>query len=108
MSKSQRTKGAAGEREVVGILRDELGIEVARNLDQSRDGGCDITLQVAGKAMALEVKRQERASVPTWLAQVGKVDAEYHAVVWRPSRQAWTVCLPLADFIKLVREAGVA
>ena len=107
MSKSQRTKGAAGEREVCGILRDELGVEVGRELGQSRDGGCDIRLEVAGQSMALEIKRQEKASLPAWLAQVAKVEAEYHAVVWRQSRKPWTVALPLEDFIKLIREAGV-
>lgn len=107
MSKSQRTKGAAGEREVVGILNDELGVSASRNLDQSRDGGCDIWLQVAGKPMALEVKRVEKASLPAWMDQVAKVEAEYHAVVWRPSRRPWTVALPLEDFIKLLREVGV-
>ena len=34
MSKSQRTKGAAGEREVCHILRDRLGVEARGNLTQ--------------------------------------------------------------------------
>ena len=107
MSKSQRTKGQAGERELAGIINDELGTSISRNLDQTRDGGCDLWLTVAGKPMAIECKRQERASVPAWLAQVAKVEAEYHVVAWRPSRQPWTVCMPLEDFLKITREAGV-
>ena len=42
MSKSQRTKGAAFEREVVNIIKEALGEQVKRNLDQWRDGGHEI------------------------------------------------------------------
>lgn len=107
MGRSQRTKGAAGERELAGLINDALGTSTSRVLNQSRDGGCDLWLSVADKPMAIEVKRVERASVPAWLAQVAKVEAEYHVVAWRPSRQPWTVCMPFDDFLKLVREAGV-
>jgi Holliday junction resolvase len=41
MSKSQRTKGAAFEREIV-IALNEHGADAERNLSQSRDGGYDI------------------------------------------------------------------
>lgn len=106
MGKSQRKKGQAGEREVAGILNDALGVNVSRNLDQARAGGCDLWLEVAGKPMALEVKRTERASFPAWIDQVGQVPAEYRSVIWRPSRHPWMVALSLDDFINIIREAG--
>jgi len=39
MGKSQRTKGASFERDIVHVLQDALGIQVERNLNQTRDGG---------------------------------------------------------------------
>ncbi len=41
MSRAQRTKGAAFEREIVNLLN-EYGADAERNLSQSRDGGYDI------------------------------------------------------------------
>lgn len=54
MGKAQRTKGAAGEREVCDLILRDLGIEVHRNLQQTRDGGADIKL----KPFSIEVKRR--------------------------------------------------
>lgn len=56
MSKAQRTKGAAGEREICDLIFDNLGIEVHRNLQQTRDGGADIKL----KPYSIEVKDVQR------------------------------------------------
>lgn len=66
MSNSQRRKGAQGERELIGLLRDRLGDlpGLARNLDQARDGGADFT--VAGHAV--EVKRAEQFRA-AWIEQ---------------------------------------
>ncbi len=107
MSKSQRTKGAQGEREFCALLSEELGINVQRQLGQARDGGCDTWLQVADKPMAVEIKRHEKASVLSWLRQVRQVEADMHVVAWRPSRESWQVCMPVETFLQLVREAGV-
>ena len=69
MSRAQRIKGASGEREVVHIIRDELGIECHRNLDQVRDGGADIKLP----PFNIEVKRRARiAHIYEWLQQAEK------------------------------------
>ena len=59
MSKSQRTKGAAGEREVCDLILRDLGIEVHRNLQQTRDGGADIKL----KPFSIEPKSNRRRSL---------------------------------------------
>ena len=108
MGASQRRKGAAAEREVCQLLREQLGVEVGRNLEQTRSGGCDIWLEVAGKPMAIEVKRQEKTSVPQWLDQVmAVVGAECHSVCFRPSRRQWMVAMPLETWLFLLRESGV-
>ena len=69
MSKSSRTKGAAGERELLRLLGDEIGIVLTRNLQQTREGGADC-LMVPG--FAIEVKRVEQLSRPKWWKQAVK------------------------------------
>ena len=68
MSKSQRDKGASFERETCSLLNDELGVDVGRNLGQSRDGGDDITL---GK-YRIECKRRASIALYEWWEQVNK------------------------------------
>ena len=103
MSKSQRTKGASGEREVVHIIRDELGIECHRNLDQVRDGGADIFL----KPYRIEVKRRARiANIYEWVAQAEKSCAigERPVVAFRADGKGWLAVVPLTLFLSLIRE----
>ena len=47
MSAMQRSKGQRGERELFGLLSDQLGFIVQRNIDQARAGGADC-IQVPG------------------------------------------------------------
>ena len=54
MAAMQRRKGKAGELELARLLRELLGATVARNLAQTRQGGCDL-LGLDG--WAVEVKR---------------------------------------------------
>ena len=98
----KRNKGARGEREAAALLSDELGFIVKRNIDQTREGGCDITI---GK-WQLEIKRQEKISIDKWFKQA--TDAcksnQTPAVMFRRSNQDWKVCINLKDFCYLVRE----
>lgn len=66
MSKSQREKGAAFEREVCKALRDELGLVINRNLAQTRDGGYDIKIG----QFRLECKRRQKISLYQWWHQI--------------------------------------
>jgi len=106
MSKSQRDKGAAAEREASALLRDLLGECVSRRkLDQTREGGFDVAI---GDLIGVEVKRQERASLHAWLQQVELATADQAllpAVMWRPSRRGWVVAMGVDDWATLVREA---
>ena len=63
---NSRTKGARGEREVLKLLGEELGIDLQRNLVQTREGGADC---LCVRGFAIEIKRQERLSRPTWWRQ---------------------------------------
>lgn len=57
MGTMQRRKGKAGELELARLLREHLGADVTRNLEQSRRGGADL-LGLPG--WAVEVKRAVR------------------------------------------------
>ena len=41
MGKMQRNKGANAERELLSLLNDGLGLNLTRNLTQTREGGAD-------------------------------------------------------------------
>jgi Holliday junction resolvase len=101
--RGKRNKGAAGERELAGILKDNLGFEVKRNLGQARDGADDITIQ----KFRIEVKRQERLQVDKWSEQVESCSkvGEVPVLIYRRNGQPWRVCLKLDDFIPMLRDA---
>ncbi len=95
MSKMQRTKGAAGERELFALLTEQLGVNVTRNLTQTRAGGAD-TLDVLG--WSIEVKRQEALSIASWWTQTQRqADAlsRKPALFYRQSRKPWRAVLDL-------------
>jgi hypothetical protein len=97
MSASQRDKGQRGEREAFSVLSDLLGTIVQRNVDQARYGGAD-SLDVPG--WAIEIKRQERISVPTWWQQCREQAVAVNrrpALMYRASRQPWRVVVDLTD-----------
>lgn len=110
MGKSQRTKGAVGEREVCDIFAVALGEPVKRNIDQARDGGNDIDI----KDLVVEVKRRKTlGTIYGWFAQAFAAATTHpqHAVgeakmrgtpivICRQDGGEWIVVLRLADFIR--------
>ena len=97
MGKMQRNKGAAGEREVAKILNDELGIELVRNLEQTRNGGHDL---IGLDGWAIEIKRQEQLSINTWWKQTtdqAERAGAKPALFYRQSRKPWTVVVDAND-----------
>jgi Holliday junction resolvase len=101
VSKSQRDKGAAAEREVAAILSESMGVKVTRKLGQARDGGDDIQV---GR-YRLEVKRREALSIDAWCEQVEACcePQDVPVVVYRRNGKPWRVVLRLDDFIPLMR-----
>lgn len=92
MGKSERRKGAEGERELASILSGELGIELKRNLDQTRDGGYDLQ----GLCLAIEVKRREKEDLSGWWRDaVHKAGGRIPVLAYRRSRQPWRFVVPL-------------
>jgi len=113
MSKSQRSKGAAGERELCTLLYEHLGVRLVRNLEQSRRGGYDLiphpdaTGPIAAwlARYAIEVKRH--ATAPPHLLKQWWSQAETQAravglvpcLAYRTDRSAWRLLLPLSELL---------
>lgn len=92
-----RRKGARGENEVCKILTAIVGTKHVRNLDQTREGGGDISWG----PFLLEVKTTETVSMPAWQRQAvasAKKGGDVPAVVWRRKAEKWWVGLPFEEF----------
>src|SRR5208282_3248668 len=103
MSKSQRTKGAGGERELCGILSDALGQVVKRKLGQARDSGNDIDV----RPFSIEVKRRKRIALlyeAIRQANAHLFSDEMAVVAVRADDKPWLMVMYLDDWIKLARE----
>ena len=104
MSKMQRTKGAAGEREVCSLLSDALGAKVTRQLGQARDGGHDISLP----PFRLEVKRRAHiGNLYEWMRQVQADPDLCHqtgVIMLRADGEGWLAVMRIEDWIRLARE----
>lgn len=99
MGRMQRTKGATGEREVLKLLSERLGVKLERNLTQTRGGGADC---VEMGSLRLEVKRQEKLAIATWWAQAQQQAGEHIPVLaYRQSHKPWTFVLDSFDLALL-------
>lgn len=88
MSRSQREKGKAGEREAAAMLRKLTQIDVQRRVRQ-HDGDSDL---VGLEPWVVEVKRNESMSVEAmWLQAVVQADSVggVPLLLYRRSRQPW-------------------
>ena len=107
MSKSQRTKGAGGEREVCALLTEEFGRKACRELAQTRDGGYDIPYD----PFHIEVKRRKRiANLYEWLEQADSDPtllstklAAVPTLFLRADGEGWLVVMRFRDWAKLAR-----
>lgn len=98
MGSSQRNKGANGERELAKLLYDRLGIELKRNLEQSRNGGYDLE---GLPDFAIEVKRHEKLEVNKWWEQtVSQAERSNRIPVlaYRQNRKPWIIATTLRFF----------
>ena len=103
MSIAQRRKGADGEREVCHLIQEHWGIKAERNLDQVREGGCDIPVP----PFHFEVKRRARiGNVYDWMkqAQDSCKNGDTPVVFCRGDGKKWLVVMDAETFLKLARE----
>ena len=99
MSKSQREKGLAGEREVAAIFA-AAGYSV-RNLEGQGDA---LAIGSNGRLMHVEVKRQERVQILMWLRQA-QSEAPKNVppvVAFRRNHGEWIACLRLDDLLGML------
>lgn len=97
MSKAQRSKGAAFEREIVTRMN-EFGLDAERNLSQSRDGGWDID------SFAGHFECKKRARLPAYLCPAENV----RGVCFAADRGPRLVLLRLDDALRLMRAEAEA
>ena len=106
---NSRNKGASAERAFAQLVLDGIGVSLARNLEQTRSGGCDLVVTgpmaapyaqyVAG--LSIEVKRYASA-VPSdirgwWdqaVAQAIRTERE-PLLAYKLDRRDWQVMIPL-------------
>jgi Holliday junction resolvase len=103
VSRTERAKGARGERELIHLLREHGWPDAKRTSDGQRQSGRgDITNGPAG--VHLESKRQETTSIWAWTAQAeaDAPDGCIPIVAFRRSRSPWMACLPLDELLHLL------
>ncbi len=103
MSRSQRTKGATFEREVVNELK-AIGYDCGRNLDQWREGGGDIELD----AWMIECKRRARIGIYEFMEQAEAAAAgkgKKPMVVCRADRKESLVILRWSDMLEILAKS---
>ena len=106
-----KRKGTAGENELAELLR-RAGIRAYRN-DQIFRGGKgnpDVSAEVFGFPLHIEVKRVERLNVPEAVNQAIR-DAKpgtLPIVAHRRNREQWLITAPLAAILEVIQTGGAA
>lgn len=103
MAINSKRKGAAGERELAGILR-EYGYDCRRGQQYcGANGDADV---VGLPGIHIEVKRVERLNILDAITQAVHDAAAglFPAVFHRRDRCEWLVTMRLTDWIRLYRE----
>ncbi len=109
MAINSRNKGAAGEREFAGLIHDQLGIRLVRNLEQVRNGGHDLIIHPdecgpvvdSLNRFAIEVKRYAQtapALVKKWWNQAteqAKTINKQPALAYRANQRDWVILIPM-------------
>lgn len=96
--RSNRNRGAAAERELARWIKDELGVDVSRNLKQyQRTQEGDLTPL---GPLILEVKYHARLNVRSWWEQAvrqAKAAGLVPVLAYKVARKGWRFVLPYAD-----------
>ena len=102
--RSSRSKGQRGERELVKIIRDVLGLECRRGF-QSRSGSEEADIEGFLPGYHLESKRAEKWALHEWIAQAegDAKSGEVPVVVCRRSREKWYAVMAFTDFLELLK-----
>ncbi|MAN60808.1 MAG: hypothetical protein VW014_00070 [Halieaceae bacterium] len=106
-----RQKGAAFERQIAGMLHDELGIKFRRNLDQYQQKGLDDLTPDQPFPFMLELKRYKDRVEPGWWDQIcsacrsgRNANDAFPALIWKLDRQPINVRIPIEALVVLGRD----
>ena len=104
---NSRNKGAAGERELAGILK-KYGYDCRRGQQYCGANGDADVIGIPG--LHIECKRVEKLNIDDALEQAIRDarDGEMPVVMHRKNRKPWKVTLELDDFMELLKAAGKA
>jgi hypothetical protein len=98
-----RNKGASFERETANALRDELGINFKRNLEQYRTAGhADLIPDDPAFPFTLELKRYASGPIggaPAWWDQAvgaADLDGKMPCLIYKYDRKPMRCVIPLA------------
>lgn len=102
-SVNSRNKGAQFERDIIRELKDSLGVNCKRNLEQWRSGGDDIDLP----PYSIECKRRATIATYEWWQQA--CDSAERAkripiLIMKADRKETLVVMDLQEFMRLIRE----
>jgi len=101
--RSSKNKGANAERELADIIFYATGVQMVRNLEQTRNGGHDLD---GIDGLSIEVKRQEKLCLLAWWRQTLRQAAECDSIpvlAYRQNRKSWKFIVGL-DKIELSKE----
>ncbi len=101
---NSREKGAAGERELAGILK-KYGYDCRRGQQYCGINGDADVIGIPG--LHIECKRVEKLNIDDALEQSIRDarDGEMPVVMHRKNRKPWKVTLELDEFMKLLKAA---
>jgi Holliday junction resolvase len=106
MGKSERQKGARGERELIKVL-EAAGFGKGRRTPGSGGQGIAGDLWNVLPEWHIECKRQERLNIPSWIKQATEDsahDGRPWFVAFRRNKEPWYVTLELEEFIRLLKD----
>ena len=101
-----RNKGAAFERQIAGMLFDDLGIRFRRNLDQYQQKGLADLTPDQPFPFELELKRYKDRVEPRWWDQIVAATpaGKFPALIWKLDRQPINVRIPIEALVVLGRD----
>lgn len=104
---NSRNKGAAGERELAGLLK-KYGYDCRRGQQYCGANGDADVVGIPG--LHIECKRVEKLNLDDAMEQSihDAKDGEIPVVMHRKNRKPWKVTLELDNFIELLKAAGKA
>ena len=107
MSKTERDKGARGQREAMALIVGFGGVVHRGAQGGAHDADPDLRVEFGRWKLAVEVKRRERLDLPGWWRQAEGYAAAggedvLPVVMWRRSREEWLAAVRAGTLMGLL------